>query len=190
MFSGIVRTNNNEDVEIHKVRCGICGNKPIQKDRYRCLNCEGLDICYCCFARRKESRNHRSGHAFVRYDAPGELFGQEISDDNVTFDIVKGLHFDANHGSVYCDGCNCYPIKGLRFKCAFCSDYDLCQQCFENGVTTRAHKLTHSFIVMPLRTVREIPSEDIELSDEIKHGAFGKYSFRSDLITSQKLLYF
>jgi hypothetical protein len=34
------------------------------------------------------------------------------------------------HEGVTCDGCNQHPIKGLRFKCNECPDYDLCGECF------------------------------------------------------------
>lgn len=34
------------------------------------------------------------------------------------------------HSFITCDGCNASPLKGTRFKCKACPDYDLCQQCF------------------------------------------------------------
>ncbi len=176
LLSSSVRTDNNENVEIHKVRCGSCGICPIKRDRYRCLNCEGLDMCGRCFARRKEPRHHKSGHAFAHFESPGELFGRVVNDNEVTFTRLKTLYADENHESIYCDGCNCHPIKGLRFKCDSCSDYDLCQQCVDDGVTTKAHKLTHSLIVLPRRTIQQIPAEDIEIGNELIRGAFGEHT--------------
>lgn len=29
-----------------------------------------------------------------------------------------------------CDGCNMKPLRGPRFKCKVCADYDLCAECF------------------------------------------------------------
>eukprot|EP00413_Alexandrium_margalefii_P014603 CAMPEP_0204535050 /NCGR_PEP_ID=MMETSP0661-20131031/13411_1 /ASSEMBLY_ACC=CAM_ASM_000606 /TAXON_ID=109239 /ORGANISM="Alexandrium margalefi, Strain AMGDE01CS-322" /LENGTH=365 /DNA_ID=CAMNT_0051541527 /DNA_START=1 /DNA_END=1098 /DNA_ORIENTATION=- len=34
------------------------------------------------------------------------------------------------HWSVTCDGCGANPIRGPRFKCEACADYDLCAECF------------------------------------------------------------
>merc|ERR1712060_913432 len=34
------------------------------------------------------------------------------------------------HRQVTCDGCEAAPIKGPRFKCKSCDNYDLCGECF------------------------------------------------------------
>ncbi|CAF0897368.1 unnamed protein product [Rotaria sordida] len=173
LLASSVQSNDNEDGEIHKVRCGACGTYPIKRDRYKCLNCEGLDMCGRCFARRKEFRHHKSGHAFAHFKSPGELFGRIFKDNEVTFSNLKTLYVDENHESITCDGCNREPIKGLRFKCDTCSNYDLCQQCVDRNVTTKAHKLTHSLIVLSRRVVQQIPAEDIQIDNQLGSGAFG-----------------
>ena len=37
------------------------------------------------------------------------------------------------HPGVVCDGCE-QPIRGARFKCMVCPDYDLCQSCEGKGM--------------------------------------------------------
>lgn len=33
------------------------------------------------------------------------------------------------HPHFICDGCGQDPIEGVRYKCAVCPDFDLCQRC-------------------------------------------------------------
>ena len=40
---------------------------------------------------------------------------------------------DVVHPNVQCDGCE-KPVRGDRFKCTTCPDYDLCHQCHCRGV--------------------------------------------------------
>ena len=55
-----------------------------------------------------------------------------------TNDARLGIH----HG-VSCDGCGVAPIRGLRFKCGSCSDYDLCRTCYRHR--SNIHDTEHSF---------------------------------------------
>lgn len=51
------------------------------------------------------------------------------------------------HYNVQCDGCKTSPIKGSRFKCSVCSNYDLCGQCESFGKHDPNHpmiKFNHS----------------------------------------------
>ncbi|CAF0838901.1 unnamed protein product [Adineta steineri] len=172
VIEGNTSTDDNNE-EFHKVRCGACGSHPIRSDRYKCLNCEKLNLCAQCFERRKESRNHKSGHTFIHFKSPNELFGRSVTDDDVTFNKLRELYKDDVHESISCDGCHSPAIKGLRFKCDTCSNYDLCEQCLKAGTITQTHESTHPLIVISRRAIHQIPADDIELGDELGRGAFG-----------------
>ncbi|KAI8741798.1 E3 ubiquitin-protein ligase mib1 [Biomphalaria glabrata] len=45
------------------------------------------------------------------------------------------------HDGVMCDLCKVCPIKGIRWKCALCFNFDLCSACYHGN----KHDSTHSF---------------------------------------------
>lgn len=46
------------------------------------------------------------------------------------------------HNNITCDGCQLAPIVGVRYKCANCPNFDLCESCEAKGV----HDPTHVFL--------------------------------------------
>jgi hypothetical protein len=45
------------------------------------------------------------------------------------------------HHHIICDGCGVTPIKGLRYKCTVCPDYDLCATCEAKNEHPETHPL-------------------------------------------------
>jgi next-to-BRCA1 protein 1 len=168
--------NENDSGEVHKVQCDACDTNPIESDRYKCLNCEDLNFCASCFESRRESSKHKSGHAFLHFKSPGELFGRTVTESEISYSKLKQTYANDVHESITCDGCNSDSIKGLRFKCDSCPNYDLCQRCVDRGITTKTHKSSHPLIVVPRRAIQQIPAEDIKLGEEIGSGAFGTHN--------------
>ena len=56
------------------------------------------------------------------------------------------------HPRVICDGCGANPVTGVRYKCAVCNDFDLCETCEAN--TT--HDASHAFL--KIRTPAQAPA--------------------------------
>lgn len=48
------------------------------------------------------------------------------------------------HEGVSCDACSRSDFQGKRYKCLVCYDYDLCETCYEEGATSKAHNAEHA----------------------------------------------
>ncbi|CAK62863.1 unnamed protein product (macronuclear) [Paramecium tetraurelia] len=54
------------------------------------------------------------------------------------------------HQGVMCDGCKIFPIEGIRYKCAVCIDFDLCEKCEDLG--------NHQHAMLKIRKPEQTPS--------------------------------
>lgn len=45
------------------------------------------------------------------------------------------------HPNIICDGCGRHGLRGMRWKCGVCPDYDLCTHCYMHN----RHDLAHAF---------------------------------------------
>jgi len=52
---------------------------------------------------------------------------EKTSDDELYEDEQETVE----HTNVACDGCDTMPIKGIRYKCSVCKDFDYCSVCEE-----------------------------------------------------------
>jgi hypothetical protein len=108
----------------------------------------------------------------VHFTAPDEIFGEPVVDINrsVTLNKFKEKYVRETHIDVSCNSCKMMPVKGLRFKCDVCHDYNLCITCMEK----HDHDMSHPLIAIGKSFFLEIAINDIELRDELGRGGFGK----------------
>jgi len=57
------------------------------------------------------------------------------------FKCPQGNSSEVVHRGVVCDGCEVSPIKGTRYRCNECPDFDLCEPCH----TKKSHDSKHTF---------------------------------------------
>ncbi|KAF7559680.1 hypothetical protein G7046_g4470 [Stylonectria norvegica] len=69
--------------------------------------------------------HQRSGHNIVNL-----LF--RVSEDNARRNGCV-------HRGCQCNACGMVPIRGVRYRCANCADFDLCETCEAQGVHTKTH---------------------------------------------------
>lgn len=69
-----------------------------------------------------------------------------LCDSSDAPNAIKAAETDSAmiHRNVRCDGCNQSPLRGFRFKCFTCSNYDLCATCYMN----QTHNVEHEFVRM------------------------------------------
>lgn len=53
------------------------------------------------------------------------------------------------HRGITCNTCNCTPITGVRYKCANCVDYDICERCEAQDCHNRTHVFLKITIPIP-----------------------------------------
>jgi len=161
-------------IQVHRTQCHGCGLLRICDDRYRCLECPNYDLCGRCHDQRRETLDHRTGHVMVHFSAQNEIFGEPINnlEKDVTLNSLKEKYRFEEHSLVQCNNCKTKPVRGLRFKCDDCRDYDLCINCMQ----LRVHDTKHPLLVIGKNWCPQIPIEDIELGEELGRGGFGKNS--------------
>ncbi|EPY27681.1 hypothetical protein STCU_05629 [Strigomonas culicis] len=152
------------------IACSGCQQHiPIETaPHYHCIQCTQSDGCFCqsCF----EAKVHPMHHLLLRVP-PGItdlciplLWGPS----NVTpLRCIQGQVLRAQtpiHAGIHCNRCF-NPVKGIRWKCAVCHEYDLCENCFtkrmrkeKDGIeevragtyeAMRCHLPTHPFLCIP-----------------------------------------
>lgn len=182
IFSKLINNIENDDSsDIHHVQCSSCKSNPIRNhDRYHCLEClNQYDLCGRCFEERRQTENHLSGHAMIHFKLPNEFLGIRVNDINNDLSLNNIQRLDTlkyeNHYEIKCDGiCNDKYIKGLRFKCDLCPNYNLCQTCaLKNRVATKNHQRNHPIILTSNHVIPKIDPDDVQLGEILGRGGFG-----------------
>ena len=61
--------------------------------------------------------------------------------------VASGSNIEFHWGTS-CSKCRCNPIQGIRYKCAICSNYDLCPNCEK---IPDVHDKSHPFIKLNIK---------------------------------------
>ncbi|CAB4494697.1 unnamed protein product [Rhizophagus irregularis] len=96
--------------------------------RWKCTSCEDYDLCQICKT-KSHIHHHPDDHVF-------ELVPHSRTSD-------RALQF-AVHYDFVCKCCE-KTIHGMRWKCTFCNNYDLCQDCKSKSSNIHDHPNNHAF---------------------------------------------
>ncbi|XP_067941512.1 uncharacterized protein [Watersipora subatra] len=162
-----------KDMKKQSYTCHSCQKTRFIMCRYRCGICEDFIICPNCFGDTRYL--HNPEHLFLklkfqqkRHLPPGAVLRPK------TQDMVKSRDMKSmSHGRCYvhsaqklvivpaikCDSCHMAPIRGIRYKCGMCKNYDLCSRCEVSS--ENIHDQRHVFIVLPKHSEINITSEPL-----------------------------
>ena len=160
--------------DMHYCICDFCKKSNFTEYRYKCLVCDDYDLCGRCFESRNLSKNHLLCHALVRFDFPGELFGIKFKDNEINLANFMNIFQNEKHSGVKCNLCSVIPIRGLRFKCDKCIDFNVCSSCYKKSKSSLSHPYSrHQIIVQFKETSLELDEKNIELLSVLGSGGFG-----------------
>ncbi|EXX56584.1 uncharacterized protein OCT59_020949 [Rhizophagus irregularis] len=115
---------SSESVLHYGATCDCC-NYTIRGMGWECTNCEDYVLCQVCKP-QSYIHHHPNDHVF-------ELM--QHSESAPQF---------ALHDGIVCKCCN-KTIYGMRWKCTFCYNYDLCQDCKSKSSNIHDHPNNHAF---------------------------------------------
>ncbi|XP_071944966.1 E3 ubiquitin-protein ligase MIB1-like [Antedon mediterranea] len=87
----------------------------------------------------KETDELKSNATFVNWDKglrANYRTGHGQKFDLLVFDTAPA---GITHSTVQCDGCQCDPLRGMRWKCNDCHNYDLCSACYMSDKHDKSH---------------------------------------------------
>ncbi|KAK7007044.1 hypothetical protein R3P38DRAFT_3034986 [Favolaschia claudopus] len=137
---------------IHRgVICDMC-DKVVEGVRHKCLDCPNYDLCTLCIESGSAER-HNPFHEFLELKEPGRVIvhtvytgdGQRDAQANSSRTPVPAPEPQAEELAVHYATCNLCDsrIRGDRYKCADCPDFDTCSNCFS---ITREQHPQHAFV--------------------------------------------
>ena len=171
----IIKLKSTE-AKSHVCRCDSCGKTDFTEYRYKCLICNDFDLCGMCFETRKTNKAHELNHPVVRFETPGELFGLKFENSEVTLTNLSRIFRNEIAKGYKCDVCSVAPLRGLRFKCDICNNFDVCLACYTRKFSTASHTCNdHPLIVegQSFDRMREIDFDSIEFGTKLGEGGFG-----------------
>ena len=80
---------------------------------------------------------------------------EDLNNQNLSVDTTE----KAVHTRVACDGCDAYPVVGVRYKCSVCKNFDFCEKCEEKATHPHAFIKLNSPDIHPISIITAIDDE-------------------------------
>jgi len=116
-----------EEENDNEYACDGCSISPIKGKVFHCQTCEDFDFCEKCYSEKK-LEHYKGNHHFVCI-----MKKSKKNEEKKIFETI--------HHNIRCNVCNKNNIKGIRYKCAICPDFDFCENCEMNNGKQHGHPL-------------------------------------------------
>ncbi|GBE77445.1 hypothetical protein SCP_0103200 [Sparassis crispa] len=142
---------------VHKnVICDMCAREVVGV-RHKCLDCPDFDLCSECYNIAETRAQHSLQHEFFAIDRPGEVIVHTVFSGHgertpSSWTPPRPQRSPSRRGSTtpvepvvhnaVCNLCDS-RIRGDRYKCLTCPDFDTCSMCFQ--ITEEQHP-GHGFV--------------------------------------------
>ena len=88
------------------------------------------------------------------YDDDNQFGGQQRAGQNIVSLLFRVSEDNARrnayvHRGCQCNGCGINPIRGIRYRCANCTDFDLCETCESQGLHIKTHIFSKIRVPVP-----------------------------------------
>ncbi|KAL0490071.1 hypothetical protein AKO1_009425, partial [Acrasis kona] len=144
----------------HECTCNGCGNR-VHGCRYHCTICDDYDLCEKCV---KKPNIHGDTHLFLKIRRPVDCVPAALPHLYSNKWTTTGTFRGTMHTGVKCSGCSVMPIRGIRYWCENCEDFNLCAKCAEEEY--KHHDRMHVF----LRVVRPLPPKNTLPNNALPYG--------------------
>lgn len=124
------------------------------------------------------------------HDAGKIAFLESQEKETLPFSLSKA----ENHDGVLCDSCftmqSPTPIRGLRYKCVICPNFDLCEACFSRRNQIVNHDASHPMLAvdnpqfLESHQVEVVPSDILSAQDYL---LYSRESTSRDAITKDAI---
>ncbi|KAI0405809.1 hypothetical protein F4802DRAFT_560775 [Xylaria palmicola] len=122
----------------------------------------------------------------------GDWFNDHQNNDRLrTGENIVGLLFRVSednarrnayvHRGCLCNGCGMLPIRGIRYRCANCPDFDLCEMCESQGTHNKAHVFYKVKVPVPPSAARHVqapwyPGDPSNVAQSVPRHLLAKWS--------------
>ena len=88
----------------------------------------------------QNSKLYKTTEENIKKENPKNENSQNIINENINEEKKKEEKEEkVIHQYIKCVGCKCNPIKGIRYKCTICPNFDYCEECEKKYSTQHGH---------------------------------------------------